>query len=118
MSGKENAELVDQTGRHSLDPKQAPIVVPAGSYDVDDLKKGLNAVSRSAPDKRADTLDKAFEEAKSKDTDLGTVDGAAQADYEIISVKHPILDITEELRVYKPKTDEAVAADSTGDTKE
>lgn len=99
----------------SENPKLAPIVLPAGSYDVDDLKKGLNAVSRSSAAKHDETLANALDNAKADGTVLEQVDRAFQEGHEVVEVEHPLLGIKENLRVYTA-SDEA-AADS-GNTKE
>jgi hypothetical protein len=110
MSGKDKAELVDQTGRHSLDPKLAPIPLPAGSYDVEVLLKGLNEVGRSSPEKRDETLDKALKAAAGEGTVLDVADPASQPGYEVVELEHDVLEgVTENVRVYVAPKGEADA---------
>jgi hypothetical protein len=111
MSGKDKAELVDQTGRSSLDPKLAPIPLPAGSYDIETLTKGLNEVGRASADNREKTLDEALNKSKAEATVLEVQDPASQPGYETVEVKHAELEgVTENLRVYVAPKGEADAA--------
>jgi hypothetical protein len=110
MSTKETADLVDETGRNSLDPKHAPQSLPAASFDVEALNKGFNAAVRGAEAKRDDAFAAAIVEAAIDKSQLEAVDPAAQPGYELVDVKHDELDITEQARVYKPGEEAESAA--------
>jgi hypothetical protein len=111
MSGKDKAELVDQTGRNSLDPKSAPIPLPAGSYDIEALNKGFGAVSRASAENRDKAIEEALNSAKAEGTVLDAVDPAAQPDYVTVELAHPVLEgVTENVRVYEAPKGEAAAA--------
>jgi len=115
MSSKETADLVDETGRNSRDPKHAPIPLPATSFNVDDLSRGLNAAVNGAAAKRDDAFAAAIENAAVDKDLLKAVDGAAQPGYEQVDVEHPELGITEQARVYKAGKDtESAVTDAPG----
>lgn len=122
MSGKAKAEAVDLAdlvdGRSSRDVKLAPIVLPAGSYDMDELQKGLGAVSRSSAANRDKTLTEALAAAAAEGTVLEQVDPASQPGHQVFEVENEDLGITETLRVYVPEPDEAAAAADPANTKE
>ena len=107
-------ELVDEAGLSSLDPKHAPVSVPAGSYDVDALAKGLDTAAEEDAEKQDAARQKALEGALGEGTVLGGADGAAQPDDIIVQAKHPVLGIEENLRVYHPPDEED---DGTASTK-
>ncbi len=113
MNKKEQEKLVDAVARTSLDPKHAPLNLPAGSYDVDALKAETNKAVNGAADKRDAAINDAVKSAAAETTNLEVVDTAAQAGYELAEVKHEELGITEQARVYKPgKEAESAATDA------
>jgi hypothetical protein len=116
MSGKENADLVDETGRNSLDPKHAPQSLPATSFDVVALQKGLETAVKGAEKNREANVASAIENAAADKDLLKAVDGAAQIGYELVEVKRDDItpphadDVVEEVRVYKPGKEAETAA--------
>lgn len=112
MSDKDDtADLVDETGRNSLDPKHAPVVLPPGGFDVTDLQKGLEKAVKGKADRRDGLIQEAVQGAAAEDTVLEQRDAASVPGYTMIEVEHAELGVTERTTVFDQKAwDEAQAA--------
>jgi hypothetical protein len=84
--------LVDEAGLNSLDPKHAPITLPAGSYDFDTLVKAGEKVVDADPDKRDESVRAALIEAAPAGASIDAHDSAAQEGFETHAVEHPTID--------------------------
>jgi hypothetical protein len=98
--------LTDETGRNSADPKHAPVSLPAGSYDVDKLDKGLGQVVKAKPEERDGVIHDVLTEAFAGET-LDRGDPALAPGFKRVEVAHPELDgVKENAVVFDEKLDE------------
>lgn len=110
MSVEKKETLTDPTGRVSLDEKHAPVPLPATSYDIEVLTKGLNASVSGAAGKREETRVAAIENAAADKARLVPIDPAAQEGFAIVKTENAELGVEEQLRVYKPGSEAATSA--------
>lgn len=94
--------------------KSTPVTLPAGSYDYDELKKGLDKAAKGSASNYEANVASATDAARSDAFEK--VDPRATPGYVLKDVKHEELGITETVQVYDPKLeDEAVAAQAEGE---
>lgn len=90
-----------------------PVTLPAGSYDYDELKKGLDKAAKGAAKNYGANVADAVDAASSKAFE--TVDPRNTPGYKLQEVEHAELGIRETIQVYDPKKeDEAVEAQAEG----
>lgn len=95
------------------DINSTPVTLPAGSYDYDALKAGLDKAAKGAAGKYEENVAKATDEAR-VDT-FEKVDPRSTPGYVLKEVKNEDLGITESIQVYDPKKeDEAAEAQAKG----
>ena len=114
-------KLTDETGTRSLDPKHAPVSLPAGSYDFAKLTGALEKAVTAPADKRDDRVQAALEHAIAGGADaLKGRDPAAQTGFTTVEVDHPTdAARTETISVFSPdqeKADEKAATAATPST--
>lgn len=113
MSGKEKASLVDQAGRNSLDPKFAPIGLPAGSFDIEELAKQLDKVVDAPQEKRNETVADALRAAAAEGTVIDQADRDIAPGFKAVEVENKDLGIVERTTVFDEKLAEQIAAGKT-----
>ena len=95
------------------DINSTPVALPAGSYDYDDLKKGLDKAAKGAASKYDENVAAAIDEAGN--SAFEKVDPRGTPGYVLKEVEHETLGITEQIQVYDPKKeDEAADAQAAG----
>ncbi len=103
---KDDTPLVDEDGRNSLDPKHAPVSLPPGSFDIDDLKAGLEkAVKAKKPEDRDGLVQDAILAAAAEGTDLSARDPSAMVGFRMVEVESKIGDtvVKERTQVFDPE---------------
>lgn len=88
------------------EPNSSPVSLPAGSYDYDDLKKGVDKAAKGAAKNYDTAVATALDTATAKD-DAGKpafepVDPRSTPGYKLVDVENSTLGVTETIQVYDP----------------
>lgn len=103
-------DLVDETGTKSLDPKHAPISLPARSFDIDELQKGFEKVVDGKAEKRTDLIHAAL--TKAVTGDLEAADNTLMPGYERVEIENRVTGNVETTVVFNEKLAEEVKAET------
>jgi len=89
------------------DPNPSPVSLPAGSYDYDALKRGLDKAAKGAAKNYESSVDNAIKESAA--IVYETKDPSAELGYVLRDFERSDLGITETIQVYDPKAAEKIA---------
>lgn len=89
----------------------SPVSLPPGSYDREQLGKGLDKAAAADPDNRAAAVTEAVKAATGEEGQgMSTPDGSMRPDMQLIEREHEELGITERVRVHDPDSKGAEVA--------
>jgi hypothetical protein len=90
------------------DTNSAPVSLPAGSFDYDDLKGGLDKAAKGSAKNYDAAVEKAIEDSSAKVFEPS--DARAQPGFVYKDVERKDLGVTETIQVYDPKLGEKLEA--------
>lgn len=90
------------------DPKHAPVSVPAGSYEFEDLMKAMEDTNAGKPtesiEDREERRMKAFTKVEANELAHATADRALPPGHKLVEAPHPEIEgLVEQTYVYDPK---------------
>jgi len=92
------------------DVNSSPVSLPAGSYEYDTLKRGLDKAAKGSAKNYPDAVANAIDE--SSESVHETVDPRATPGYVLKEVAREDLGVTETIQVYDPKREAEVEEDT------
>ena len=89
-------------------PNHAAVSLPAGSFDLQALREGLDTAAQAEDGEHQSAVEKAIADARRDDAD--DRDLSLRADQTVTERQREDLGITEKVRVFDPESEAAVAA--------